>query len=76
MLEAIQAERQQRLQEKLRQLYASYDLETRVDERMRLEAIIETTKKDLQTIGTVPTSEHIHSDRLPTVKGGFFGREV
>ncbi|MDX9987509.1 hypothetical protein [Thiothrix unzii] len=74
MLEAIQAERQQRLQEKLRQLYACYDLETRVDERMRLEAIIETTKKDLQTIGTVPTSEHIHSDRLPTVKGGFFGR--
>ncbi len=71
---AIQAERQQRLQEKLRQLYASYDLETRVDERMRLEAIIETTKKDLQAIGTVPTSEHIHSDRLPTVKGGFFGR--
>ena len=96
MLEAIQAERQQRLQEKLRQLYASYDLETRVDERMRLEAIIETAKKDLQAIGTVPTSEQIagfilqrvkprqqtstvttiHSDRLPTVKGGFFGREV
>ncbi len=22
------------------------------------------------------TPEHIHSDRLPTVKGGFFGREV
>ena len=45
---SINAERQARLQEKLRQLYEQYDLETRVDEKMRLRAIIDATEKDLQ----------------------------
>lgn len=48
MLSNLNAERQARLQEKLRQLYESYDLETRVEEKMRIKAIIGQTEADLR----------------------------
>ncbi|UJS24160.1 hypothetical protein [Thiothrix winogradskyi] len=41
MMESLVEERRQRLQEQWRQLYASHDLETRVDEKMRIKAIID-----------------------------------
>ena len=46
----INAERRLRLEEKLRQLYQQYDLETRVEEKMRLQTIIDQTQADLQAL--------------------------
>lgn len=46
----INAERRIRLEEKLRQLYQQYDLETRVEEKMRLQTIIDQTQADLQAL--------------------------
>lgn len=44
----LNAERRARLQEKLRLLYQQYDLETRVEEKMRTKAIIDQTEADLR----------------------------
>ena len=44
----LNVERRARLLEKLRLLYQQHDLETRVEEKMRLKAIIRDTEKDLQ----------------------------
>lgn len=44
----INTERSTRLEDKLRQLYQQYDLETRVDEKMRMKAIIDQTENDLR----------------------------
>lgn len=44
----LNAERRARLQEKLRLLYQQYDLETRVEDRLRMEAIIDQTEADLR----------------------------
>ncbi|UJS24159.1 SEFIR domain-containing protein [Thiothrix winogradskyi] len=44
----LNAERRARLQEKLRLLYQQYDLETRVEEKMRIKAIIDQTEADLR----------------------------
>ncbi|MBK8454086.1 MAG: SEFIR domain-containing protein [Thiofilum sp.] len=49
-LTSINAERRARLEEKLRALYKSYDLETRVEEKMRLEAIIAETADALKKV--------------------------
>ena len=46
----INAERRIRLEEKLRQLYQQYDLETRLEEKMRLQTIIDQTQADLQAL--------------------------
>ena len=46
-LSAINAERKERLEEKLRRLYHSYDNESREDEKMRLEAVIQGVKHEL-----------------------------
>lgn len=47
-LSNFNTERQERLQEKLRLLYQQYDLETRIEEKMRMKMIIEQTEADLQ----------------------------
>jgi hypothetical protein len=47
-MQSINNERRVRLQEKLRQLYEQYDLETRVEEKMRMKVIIDQTESDLQ----------------------------
>ena len=44
---SINAERKERLEEKLRRLYNSYDHENREDEKMRLEAVIQGVKHEL-----------------------------
>ena len=46
-LARINAERRDRLEEKLRLLYQQHDLETRVDEKLRLQAVIEQTETEL-----------------------------
>ena len=46
--QSINNERRVRLQEKLRRLYEQYDLETRVEEKMRMKVIIDQTENDLQ----------------------------
>ena len=47
-LSSLNVERKVRLQEKLRRLYEQYDLETRVEEKVRMEAIIAQTEADLR----------------------------
>lgn len=49
-MEALKEERRQRLQEQWRQLYASHDLETRVDEKMRIKAIIDGIEEELKKV--------------------------
>ncbi|MFZ1389343.1 MAG: toll/interleukin-1 receptor domain-containing protein [Thiolinea sp.] len=44
---AINADRRTRLEEKLRRLYEQYDLETRVEEKLRLEPLIREVEKEL-----------------------------
>ena len=81
MTPALIKERRERLTEKLRGLYEQCDLETRPEEKLRIKAVIKETEKDLRELDAELTdagsnSEVILSDRLPTVKGGFFGREA
>lgn len=47
-----QSERRTRLEEKLRRLCEQYDLETRVEEKMRLETLIKQTEKDLEGLNS------------------------
>ena len=71
------AERKERLLLKLKGLYEEYDLETRSDEKLRVKARILATENELQEFELAkvsPAPQTIHSDRLPTVNGGFFGR--
>lgn len=72
-------ERHQRLTKKLGLLYEQYDLETHVEEKLRLESSISATERELQDLEPTsvqkPHSESVHIDRLPTVSGEFFGRE-
>lgn len=71
------AERKERLLLKLKGLYEEYDLETRSDEKLRVKARILATENELQELELAkvsPAPQTIHCDRLPTVKGGFFGR--
>ncbi|QTR49941.1 hypothetical protein [Candidatus Thiothrix anitrata] len=80
MTQDLIEERRQRLQEQWRLLYASHDLETRVDEKIRIKAIIDPIEKELQALGattaSMPTPSNVRIDRLPTVSGEFFGREA
>lgn len=47
---ALNATRRQRLQDKLQRLYEQYDLETRVEEKIRMKAIIKQTEDELQDV--------------------------
>lgn len=47
---SVSNERRERLETKLKLLYEQYDLETRVEEKLRLKALIEQTKKDLESV--------------------------
>ncbi|MBK8453388.1 MAG: tetratricopeptide repeat protein [Thiofilum sp.] len=77
---ATSSERKARLLSQLEQLWKQHDFETRVEEKLRLKNLIDDKQIELnQILGTISDSpsyqQRIHSDRLPTVKGAFFGRE-
>jgi hypothetical protein len=80
MMPDLIEERRQRLTRKLGLLYEQYDLETHVEEKLRLEYSINTTKRELQELESASVkeirSESVRIDRLPTVQGEFFGRET
>ena len=51
-LNNINSARKVRLEDKLNKLYEQYDLETRVEEKMRMKAIIDQTESDLRELKT------------------------
>lgn len=68
MLDQIKKERQIRLVEKLRALYVQYDLETRVDEKIRLGQIIKSVEEDLKNLDDVRTT---YEDDISHSRGDF-----
>jgi hypothetical protein len=74
------SERVDRLNSLISSLWEQYDLETRVEERARLKAVIKVHQIELDQILASPNptiiKPKIYSDRLPTVKGKFFGRKA
>lgn len=52
MLDEIDQERRKRLIHRLKKLYEQYDLETRVEERLRTEGHIDITKKSLRELSS------------------------
>lgn len=79
-MDALLVERKERLEKSYRDVTKTYDLETRIEEKLRLKAVLEGIEQELHGVNTklgiMHTRPVVHSDRLPAVNGEFFGREA